>query len=233
MSSDTAPDTPGTPPPPFSLRPAAGTAVFTEIEIRRSRFLTLLRRAESEDDARSLVAEARDLYPDARHHCSAWIVAVPGAQPLQHSSDDGEPSGTAGRPMLDVLAGSGLTDVAAVVVRYFGGVLLGTGGLVRAYSDAVTQAIAQTTLVRPEELAVRAVRLPHATAARVESELRRANVDAEVLGVDYDAEGATIRVATGAPDALAAHLAATTGGEASPWDDGTLVIDRPYGGHQE
>src|SRR5690606_5623750 len=111
-----------------------GVTTTTELEIRRSRFITWLRRAEDEEAARDLVEEARHTYPDARHHCSAFVVRVPGANLVERSSDDGEPAGTAGMPMLEVLRGSGLVDVSAVVIRYFGGVKLGTGGLVRAYS---------------------------------------------------------------------------------------------------
>lgn len=210
------------------LRPAEGTDVLTEIEIRRSRFITMLRRANTEEEARALVAEARDIYPDARHHCSAWIVSVPDAQPLQHSSDDGEPSGTAGRPMLDVLAGAGLTDVTAVVIRYFGGILLGTGGLVRAYSDAINEALAVTPLARPEQLAVRSVHLPHATAAKIESDLRGGVVDVDVLGVDYDAAGATLRLAAIDPESLETFLASATSGEAAARDEGTMIVDRPH-----
>src|SRR5690625_7410464 len=106
-----------------------GVTATTELEIRRSRFITWLRRAGEEAAARALVDEARHTYPDARHHCSAFVVRVPGANLVERSSDDGEPAGTAGMPMLEVLRGSGLVDVAAVVVRYFGGVKLGTGGL--------------------------------------------------------------------------------------------------------
>ena len=117
---------------------ARGSLTTGEIEIKRSRFITWIGRADDGGEARDLIAMAKSEYPDARHHCSAYIHEVPGANRVERSSDDGEPSGTAGRPMLDVLVGSGLTDVAAVVIRYFGGVKLGTGGLVRAYSDAVS-----------------------------------------------------------------------------------------------
>ena len=115
----------------------------TETEARRSRFLTRLARVDDEDAARAIIAEVRATYPDARHHCLAFIVDVPGAQPVERSSDDGERAGTAGMPMLEVLRGSGVSNAVAVVTRYFGGVLLGTGGLVRAYSDAVSSALAQ------------------------------------------------------------------------------------------
>ncbi|MDF2048916.1 YigZ family protein, partial [Arthrobacter sp. Cr_A7] len=113
---------------------AAGPDVRHELEIKRSRFITVLRRAGTEDDARDLVASLRREFHDARHHCSAFIIGPD--RDVQRSSDDGEPSGTAGIPMLEALAKretmpgvADLSDVSAVVVRYFGGVLLGAGGL--------------------------------------------------------------------------------------------------------
>src|SRR5690606_33095353 len=99
-----------------------------EIEVKRSRFLCTLRRVGTEADARAVVEEMRRQHWDARHHCSAFVLGPDGA--LQRSSDDGEPAGTAGAPMLEVLRGHGVSDVVAVVTRWFGGVLLGAGGLV-------------------------------------------------------------------------------------------------------
>ena len=124
-----------------------------ELEIKRSRFITYLRRVDSEAAARALVAELRKKHFDARHHCSAFILGPD--RTAMRSNDDGEPSGTAGIPMLDALAkretGSGktdLSDIVAVVVRYFGGILLGAGGLVRAYSESVSTALDAAPLLR-------------------------------------------------------------------------------------
>src|SRR5699024_1218857 len=94
-----------------------------------------LARVSTETEARDVVERLRKQYWDARHHCSAFILGPQGQ--VQRSSDDGEPAGTAGAPMLEVLRGAEVSDVVAVVTRWFGGVLLGTGGLIRAYSDAV------------------------------------------------------------------------------------------------
>ena len=128
-------------------RPVAGKTVEHEIEIKRSRFITLIGRVTDEDEARAFIDSARDRFPDARHHCSAYIYHVDAANPVERSSDDGEPSGTAGKPMLDVLKGSGLLDICAVVVRYFGGIKLGAGGLVHAYGGAVSETMEQVTAV--------------------------------------------------------------------------------------
>ena len=104
-------------------------------EEKKSVFLSYVRPVSTEEDAVSFVEGIRRQHWDARHCCSAWVIGA--EHPQMRASDDGEPQGTAGRPMLDVLTGAGLADVAVAVVRYFGGVLLGTGGLVRAYSSAV------------------------------------------------------------------------------------------------
>lgn len=106
-----------------------------EYEEKRSRFIATIRSCESEEEAAAFIGEMKKKYWDARHNCSAFVVGSRGE--ITRCSDDGEPGGTAGRPMLEVLTGEGLRNVAAVVTRYFGGVLLGTGGLVRAYTQAV------------------------------------------------------------------------------------------------
>ncbi len=116
-------------------------------EIDRSRFITTLARAKTADDARALVARLREEFPDATHHCWAFVVGPPGSTANIGMSDDGEPHGTAGRPMLNVLLHGPVGDVAAVVTRYFGGTLLGKGGLVRAYSGGVSDALATLPVV--------------------------------------------------------------------------------------
>ena len=112
-----------------------------EIIEKKSRFIGYAVPAESEEEALAAVEKIKKKHYDARHNCSAFVIGSKGE--LTRSSDDGEPSGTAGRPMLEVLTGSGIRNIAAVVTRYFGGVLLGTGGLVRAYSGAVKMALEQ------------------------------------------------------------------------------------------
>ena len=112
-----------------------------ELVEKKSRFIATIRPVSSEEEAVAFIEEMKKKYYDARHNCSAFVIGSKGE--LTKSSDDGEPSGTAGRPMLEVLTGSGIRNIAAVVTRYFGGVLLGTGGLVRAYSGAVKMALEQ------------------------------------------------------------------------------------------
>ena len=109
-----------------------------EIREKGSRFLAILEPASDEAHAKDQLATIRRAYPDATHHCWAWRVGPDGRE---RCSDDGEPSGTAGSPMLRILGGSGLTEVLAVVVRWYGGTKLGKGGLARAYAGAVREAL--------------------------------------------------------------------------------------------
>ena len=106
-----------------------------EIVEKKSRFIATVRCVDSEEEAIAFIEEIKKKYWDARHNCSAFVIG--SRAELTRCSDDGEPSGTAGRPMLEVLLGEGVRNVAVVVTRYFGGILMGTGGLVRAYTQAV------------------------------------------------------------------------------------------------
>ena len=110
-----------------------------EIVEKKSRFIATIRCVESEEEAVAFIDEMKKKYWDARHNCSAFVIG--DRAQLTRCSDDGEPSGTAGRPMLEVLLGDGVRNIAVVVTRYFGGVLLGTGGLVRAYTQAVKEGL--------------------------------------------------------------------------------------------
>ena len=116
-----------------------------EISEKKSRFIATVCPVHSEQEALAFIEKMKKKYWDARHNCYAYILGE--NQTCMRSSDDGEPQGTAGHPMLDVLAGEKLYDVAVVVTRYFGGVLLGTGGLVRAYSKAVQEGLKNSILM--------------------------------------------------------------------------------------
>jgi uncharacterized YigZ family protein len=181
-----------------------------EIEVKRSRFLCTLRRVEDERAARAVVDRLRRQHWDARHHCSAFVLGPPPS-PVERSSDDGEPAGTAGAPMLDVLRGHGLSDVVAVVTRWFGGTLLGAGGLVRAYGDAVRAGLEVTGTLRRSLLREHVLDLDHADAGRVESELRLRGV--AVLDTSYAAR-VTLRLGASPEDdhRLRALVAELTGG---------------------
>jgi len=117
--------------------------------VLNSRFIATAAPVFSVDEAKEFINRIRSEFPDATHHVPAYIIGH-GASTITHCNDDGEPSGTAGRPILAVLSGSGLGDIAVVVARYFGGTKLGTGGLVRAYSDAARRVL--SVLPRAERI---------------------------------------------------------------------------------
>lgn len=118
----------------------------TEQIIKRSRFIASTAHAATEKDAKTFIAKIRNEFPDAAHHCWAYVAGPPGDTARVGMSDDGEPHGTAGRPMLTVLLHSEVGEIAVVVTRYFGGIKLGKGGLVRAYSGSVKKALAGLTV---------------------------------------------------------------------------------------
>lgn len=211
----------------LTLRGGVGTRVDAEIEIKRSRFLTRLVRVEQEDEARLVVDEARREHWKARHHCTAIVLGANGSpEQIRRSNDDGEPSGTAGAPMLAALQGADFIDCIAVVTRYFGGVLLGAGGLARAYSEAVVAAIehAQTDrfVVERAEQSLYALLLDHATAGQIEAELRARRVD--VVAADY---GERVEFVLSHPDgsALQAVVADLTAGRGALTPRGSRWVD--------
>ena len=204
--------------PASVLVPADTSASEIDLEIKRSHFLGLAARTTSEAQAREFIASRRALYPDARHHCSAFIIANPGATPTERSNDDGEPSGTAGKPMLEVVRGSQIFDVTVVVTRYFGGTLLGTGGLVRAYSQATTQALEQLSLCRRSQQYLWQLRAPVAEAGRIEAELRAGG--ANIVQTRWESQ-ATIELAS------AALVANVTRGQGRLEAAGTKILELP------
>ena len=193
-----------------------------EVEVKRSRFLCRIEPVTLEEQARAVVEEERKRYWDARHHCSAFVLGP--AADVQRSNDDGEPSGTAGAPMLEVLRGREVSDVVAVVTRWFGGVLLGAGGLVRAYSDAVRAGLDEAGVRQRRLLNRYDIDVPHADAGKLENGLRAHDV--AVLGVDY---GAQARMHLAVPaveaEALPRLLAELTGGTLEPEPCGTGWVD--------
>ena len=114
-----------------------------EEEIKKSTFIVHVAHTPDISAAKDFIADINRRYPDARHNCWAHVAGAPGGSHVYGFSDDGEPNGTAGKPMLDVLQGSGLGEICAVTTRYFGGIKLGTGGLVRAYGGTLNNALAQ------------------------------------------------------------------------------------------
>jgi uncharacterized YigZ family protein len=165
--------------------PIPAREVRVEITVVNSRFIATAAPAFSVDEAKAFIARIREEFSDASHNVPAFLVGH-GASVVAHCSDDGEPSGTAGRPALAVLRGSGLGDVAVVVTRYFGGTKLGTGGLVRAYGDAVREVLA--VLPRAEKVPTHTVMLavPYPYFERVR--LAVAEHQGQILDEDFAAD---------------------------------------------
>lgn len=195
-----------------------------EIEEKRSRFLCTLARVEDEADARAVVERLRKQHWDARHTCSAFVIGPP-PQPVERSNDDGEPAGTAGAPTLEVLRGAGVSDTVAVVTRWFGGTLLGAGGLVRAYSDAVRTALDEVGTRRRELVREYEIEVPYDAAGRLETDLRSSGVT--VLDTSY---GAAVTLRIGAPpedeNRLESLLAELTAGASSLVPGADRWVDR-------
>lgn len=195
-----------------------------EIEVKRSRFLCTLARVADEESARAVIERIRKQHWDAGHHCSAFVLR-PDAM-ITRSSDDGEPAGTAGIPMLQLLTGRGVTDVVAVVTRWFGGTLLGTGGLIRAYGDAVRTGLDEVGLLRRVLVTEYAIVIDHGLAGRLESDLRSRGI--EVLDAAYGS-AVTLRVGIPAerPLALSDLVAELSGGAATLSLAGESWVDQP------
>lgn len=138
----------------------------SEIEIKRSRFICSLKRVSSEKEAKYFIEKTKKEHWKASHNCSAFIILEKIS--IQRSSDDGEPSGTAGLPMLEVLKNNNLNNVLAIVTRYFGGTKLGTGGLIRAYSQSVSHALNQVGLVERKSQQEVKVSIPYTSLDRLQ-----------------------------------------------------------------
>lgn len=181
-----------------------------ELEVKRSRFLATVARVDNEAAARIEIERLRKTHWDARHHCTAIVVGPDGE--LQRSSDDGEPSGTAGAPMLEVIRGAGVSDVVVVVTRWFGGVLLGSGGLVRAYSDAVRAGLEAAGRQERQLLNRWAITTELADAGRLEADLRGRGVSVSAMGYTANDAIITVAVRSKEADSLVALVAALSAG---------------------
>ncbi|WP_432149991.1 YigZ family protein [Streptomyces sp. bgisy029] len=172
-----------------------------ESEINRSRFLCSLAPAATEQEAQDFVARVRKEHPAASHNCFAYVIGADAS--VQRASDDGEPGGTAGVPMLQMLTRREVRYVAAVVTRYYGGVKLGAGGLIRAYGGVVGEALDALGTITRQRFRLATVRVDHQRAGKLENDLRATGRD--VREVRY-AEAVTIGI--GLPDADVAAFTA-------------------------
>lgn len=148
-----------------------GTDEFVE---KKSKFIGYIKHVETEEDANEFIGSIKSKHWDAKHNVYAYILGENGA--IQRSTDDGEPAGTAGRPVLEVIKGEGLTNVVIVVTRYFGGILLGTGGLVRAYGKAAKLAVENCVKVRPVCMKTVAICADYELVGKIQNYLIQNNV---------------------------------------------------------
>ena len=183
---------------------------------KKSKFICHLFTVTSADEVTEIIKAEKKKYYDAKHHCYAYVMGDDGSD--IKCSDDGEPSGTAGRPMLDILQKEGLTDILCVVTRYFGGTLLGTGGLVRAYSAALKDAIDKSTFKNETEAVIVKYKYGYNFDARISSYLR--DKDIKVLDSEYsDAVEITIVLDKEMYSAVDADLVNITNGSVEKTDE--------------
>ena len=182
-----------------------------EIEEKKSRFLGKVKPVETEEEALAFIESIKKQYWDARHNCYAFVIG-------EHSesircSDDGEPSGTAGKPMLEVLQNNGLKNVVAVVTRYFGGTLLGTGGLVRAYTQATQAALEEAQVATMTLMSVLTIRTDYNAIGKIKYMFAQADtlVMREEYGVDV---AVTIAVPVAEKEAMQKKIIEATNGKA-------------------
>ena len=152
-----------------------------ELEIKKSRFLCYLFPVTSEEDAKTIITTIKKMHPNATHHCYAFIIGEHNE--IQRSNDDGEPAGTAGVPMLECLSKQQMQDTLAITVRYFGGIKLGAGGLIRAYSKSVANALLQATFTKRLQMKKYSLTFPYDLIGKLDYYFRQQAI--EVLTKEY------------------------------------------------
>ncbi|CNH23986.1 IMPACT family protein [Yersinia pekkanenii] len=195
------------------LIPAAPVTISEEI--KKSRFITLLAHTNGVKEAKDLIQQIKQQHPTARHHCWAFVAGIPTDSQQLGFSDDGEPSGTAGKPILAQLMGSGVGEITAVVVRYYGGIKLGTGGLVRAYGSGVQQALKQIEVKYKVPQVEYTLQCDYAQLSIVETLLKQ--VEGQILRSEY-AELVTLHLS------LPATQASQVGDKLRDLSRGTLQL---------
>ncbi len=187
--------------------------VRTELVVKKSRFITSVGRAKGVDACRAFVARISAEFSDARHNCFAFNGGKAGESGFAGCSDDGEPHGTAGQPMLNIVLHCGMGEICCVVTRYFGGILLGTGGLVKAYSDSVRQALEKT----PSEEAADMEIVTAAFDFKFQGQILRiaSECGARISGRSFTSRAEiSFEVRSEAADALCARISDATSGRA-------------------
>ncbi len=160
---------------------AADEVFEAEYEINKSKFIAHVKQVEDEESAKTFLQQLKKKYFDATHNCSAWVLGVDGSK--QKSNDDGEPGGTAGNPILETIKKNDLVNTIVVVTRYFGGIKLGAGGLIRAYSHTAALGLTASKIVTMTPMQQIAIKINYNLLASIENWIRRQNITVE--GIDY------------------------------------------------
>ncbi|MFC5631805.1 MULTISPECIES: YigZ family protein [Streptococcus] len=198
---------------------------IVEEDIKKSRFICHLKRIETEEEGRDYISQIKKEHYKANHSCSAMIIGEDGL--LKRSSDDGEPSGTAGVPMLTVLEKKGLTNVVAVVTRYFGGIKLGAGGLIRAYAGSVANALTEIGIVEVKELDGLQIQLSYSQYQTFTNFLEMEQL--QEFDTEFGADIIThVYVDKENMDAFIAHLTEFYAGKVAYQPVGSQVIEVPF-----
>lgn len=183
-----------------------------EISSKKSRFIGYAAYVDTEEDAAAFIEKIKKKHYDARHNCFAYSIGL-GPQPVIRFSDDGEPQGTAGKPILEVIQGSGIRNICIVVTRYFGGILLGTGGLVRAYTEAAKAGIAASTVKKKRQMIEIEIAVDYPDLGKLQYLI--ANNDAEITETIYT-DNVVLQVRVYAPvfDSFVKQVTEATGAKA-------------------
>lgn len=202
-----------------------GSSASAEILINKSRFIGHAARAETEAEATAFIESIKSQHRQATHNCSAYIIGEHDS--IQKANDDGEPSGTAGVPMLEVLKKQGLKDTVLVVTRYYGGIKLGGGGLIRAYGKSASEAIAASGVVERRMHHLMKVSIDYTWLGKIENEIRQS--DYPLAGIDYsDAVVLSIHVPVEKEQQFTDWINELTNGQAGIESANTEFLEFPH-----
>jgi uncharacterized YigZ family protein len=195
-----------------------------EINIERSRFIAYVNRAETEEEAQAFIADIKKKHWDATHNCSAYMIGEHNL--IQKANDDGEPSGTAGVPMLEVLKKRDLKDTVVVVTRYFGGIKLGAGGLIRAYGKATSEGLNATGIVERKLMRIMKTKIDYTWLGKVENEVRSSHY--QLKEIQYlDTVEVEVFVEEGAKELFVEWMTELTNGQGITSEENVIYLERP------
>ncbi|SDK03713.1 YigZ family protein [Sediminibacillus albus] len=195
---------------------------YDELTIQKSRFIGYVKRVETEEDAQAFIKEIKKKHHDATHNCSAYMIGE--TNHIQKANDDGEPSGTAGVPILEVLKKMDLKDTAVVITRYFGGIKLGAGGLIRAYSSSTSQAIETTGIVKRQLVQKFIVTANYSLLGKLENQLRNSSYLLDEINYQENVEF-SVYVEAGQEEPFTKWIVDLTSDNATVTPNGTAYLE--------